>query len=557
MASENDTEEENKEFGEFDYDDLEKQLADQLAGIDFIDEQKKQIGSPDALGNVVLDTVWEQFTNQIAIQAGEDFIRENNGLKLDLRDEAHIQTTENFAEGKIASHNTEVDYQQRYDKWQSNFQRDGNGKIITHKSRTGKDETTLVAGARKPFDKDRPTGNKEKKTDMDHTISAAEIIRDPAANAHMTKEEQIAFANSKENLNELDSSLNRSKGEKSMSDWLDNPNANGQKPDEIFDISESDKQKLREKGKEADDEFNKKKGEGEEKSIKSGKKSQKAEALRVGKNVARTMVMNLLAELVKKIIQKFVAWLKSSSKELKTLLGSIKDAVEDFIFDLKTNVVNVADSVATVIATSIVGPVVNTIKKVWIMLKQGWQSLKEAIAYIRDPKNKKQPIGITMLEVGKIVIAGITAAGAIGLGEVIETGLTSIPIFAFEIPMFGSLANIIGIFMGAVVAGIIGALAIDLINRIIAKKQKQALTVERIDKANAALATQGKILDLKKNNFRSTKNDVVSSIYERHEAAAYVMKQSIENIANNDGECNGEEFRKINKKLDSLIEEDQ
>jgi hypothetical protein len=37
MANENDTEEENKEFEKFDYDNLEKQLADQFASIDFID----------------------------------------------------------------------------------------------------------------------------------------------------------------------------------------------------------------------------------------------------------------------------------------------------------------------------------------------------------------------------------------------------------------------------------------------------------------------------------------------------------------------------------------
>ena len=59
-------------------------------------DEKEKIGNVDHLGNVIMDVVWEQFTNQIVIVAGEDFIRENNGLKLDLRDEAHIQTTENF-----------------------------------------------------------------------------------------------------------------------------------------------------------------------------------------------------------------------------------------------------------------------------------------------------------------------------------------------------------------------------------------------------------------------------------------------------------------------------
>lgn len=57
-----------------------------------------------------------------------------------------------------------------------------------------KEEATLVKGARKPFDEGRPSGSDENHTDMDHTVSAAEIIRDPAANAHMTEEEQIAFA---------------------------------------------------------------------------------------------------------------------------------------------------------------------------------------------------------------------------------------------------------------------------------------------------------------------------------------------------------------------------
>ena len=567
MANENATKEKKINLEDLDFDDLErqldqdfeedleKQLADQLDELEFIDEQKTQIGNPDALGNVVLNTVWEQFTNQIAMRAGEDFVKANNGLNLDLRDEAHIQTTENFAEGKIASHNTEIDYQQRYDDWQSNFQKDESGKVVTHKTRVGK-EATLVKGARSPFDKDRPTGNKEKHTDMDHTVPAAEIIRDAEANAHMTKKEQIAFANSKENLNEMDSSLNRSKGDKSMSDWLDNPNAKGQKPDEIFDISEADEQKLREKDAEARDEYEKQKKEAEERSVAAGKKSQKAEAMRIGKKAARAIVMNLLAELVKKIIQKFVSWLKSAHKNLKTLLVAIKEEILEFITDLKTQVVSVLDTAVTVIASSILGPVVGVIKKAWMFIKQGWKSLKEAIDYIRNPENKNKPVGILMMEVGKIVMAGLTAVGAIVLSEVIEVGLSTIPVFAIEIPLFGSLANIIGIFMGAVVSGIVGALAIDLINRLIAKKQKQVLAGERIDKANEVLSTQNKIIEVKSGKLKATKANVAASMKERHVEAAKIMKDSIQNIINNDSESNEEDFKKINKRLDSLAEEE-
>ena len=139
------------------------------------------------------------------------------------------------------------------------------------------------------------------------------------------------------------------------------------------------------------------------------------------------------------------------------------------------------------IATAIIGPIVGTIKKVWIMLKQGWSSLKNAIAYIKDPANKGKPIGRLMMEVGKIVIAGMTGIGAMLLGEVIEKDLMTIPIFAVEIPLLGSLANILGIFLGAVVAGIIGAIAINIIEKQIEKSMKRDNVDAQIEKGNEIL----------------------------------------------------------------------
>lgn len=238
----------NDEFDEsFDFDELEEKLQSRLeedfSDLELLKKEKEKIGNPDNLGNVVMNVAWEQFLNQIAATAGEDFIKENRGLTLDLRDDAHIQTTGNFKNGKIATHNTKIDYQKRYDDQQAKFVRDKNGKPVYHTTRTGKEEPTLVKDARKPFDEGRPRGSADKNTDMDHIIPAAELIRNHAANAHMTQEELIKFANSDKNLHEMDSSLNRSKGDKSMKDWLDNPNAKGQKPDEIFDISPEDRKK--------------------------------------------------------------------------------------------------------------------------------------------------------------------------------------------------------------------------------------------------------------------------------------------------------------------------
>ena len=123
---------ENDVLGEstIDFDSLEAQLESELeekmSDLEFLQSEKEQIGNPDALGETIKNVVWEQFLNQVAVTAGEDFIEANRGLTLDLRSEAHIQTTDNFANGKIASHNTEIDYQKRYDDWQGNFQKDPN-----------------------------------------------------------------------------------------------------------------------------------------------------------------------------------------------------------------------------------------------------------------------------------------------------------------------------------------------------------------------------------------------------------------------------------------------
>ena len=530
----------NEELTEsFDFDELEEklqsQLEEELADMQFLAEEKEKIGSPDNLGNVIMDVVWEQFINQVAVTAGEDFIKDNRGLHLDLRKEAHIQTTENFAEGKIATHNTEIDYQQRYDDWQSNFVKDENGNVVTHQTRSGKEEATLVKGARKPFDDERKkrglVGNAEKGTDMDETVSVAEIIRDPSANAHMTQEERIEFDLSEKNLNEMDSSWNRSKGDTPTNEWLDNPNSKGQKPQEIFDnMTDENVEKLRQKDAEAREEFEKKKKEAEQKSIEAGKKSRKEEAFRIGGKALRAVLMQLLAELVREIIAKLVKWFKSSKKALDTLLDSLKEAIHSFIGKMKQHLINAGNTLFTTVATAIIGPIVGTIKKVWIMLKQGWSSLKNAIAYIKDPANKGKPIGRLLMEVGKIVIAGMTGIGAMLLGEVIEKGLMTIPVFAVEIPLLGSLANILGIFLGAVVAGIIGAIAINIIEKQIEKSMKRENLDAQIDKGNEILKTQHQIQIVNEVLLDRDKENAQSNISGRHQEAASIMKDAYGNI---------------------------
>lgn len=559
---------EDIEESAIDFDELEEklqsQLDEQISELDFLESEKAQIGNPDALGETIKNVVWEQFINQIGVIAGEDFIEANKGLTLDLSKDAHIQTTENFADGKIATHNTEINYQDRYDSWQNNFQKDPN---IEHKTsnfrydeqhqvwekydnRSDSYKKVLNKNAREDFDKGRPTGKKSNNTNMDHTVSAAEIIRDSKANAHMTREQQITFANSEKNLNLMDSAANQSKGDSTMSEWLDSER-DGKKAAERYDL---DKEVLLKKEKEAREEYEKQKKAAEKRSIEAGKKSRKEEAFRIGGKALRAVAMQLLAELVKEIIGKLVKWFKDKKKNLDTLIESLKTAIRSFVGKLKTNLINAGNTAMTTIATAIIGPVVGTIKKVWTMIKQGWKSLKDAIAFIRNPANKEMPVGLKMLEVGKIVMAGLTGAGAMVLGEVIEKGLMSVPVFAVEIPLLGSLASIVGIFMGAVVSGIIGAMAINFIEKLIAKKMENKIVIEQIDRGNEILRTQHQLFDVTVKKYTDNKESITSNIKSRHEEAAVMMRESVEDIFSYEYTDHSDDFDDLDSALDDLFD---
>ena len=552
----------------FDFDELEikleSQLEEELMGLEFLIEEKEKIGNADKLGNVIMDVVWEQFMNQIAVTAGEDFIKENNGLTLDLRKEAHIQTTENFAKGKIATHNTKIDYQERYDRWQKNFQKDPN---LEHKNenyrynkeykvwekldnRSGSWKKVLNKGARDDFDKGRPTGNNTDNTNMDHIISAAEIIRDPAANAHMTREEQIAFANSEKNLNLMNSAANQSKGDSTMKEWLDSKR-DGKKPSERFNVDEED---LLKKDKAAREEYEKLKKEAEKRSIEAGKQSRKEEAFRIGGKALRAVLMRLLADFVKEIVGKTVKCLKSTKKNLSTLIDSLKEAIHSFISKMQTHLINAGNTLVTTVATAIIGPVVGTIKKVFMLLKQGWKALKDAVNYIKNPENKGKPIGRLILETGKIIIAGLTGAGAIVLGEIIEKGLSAIPIFAIPIPLIGTLSNVLGVFFGSVVSGIVGAIAINFIEKRIEKRQKSDIIDAQVKKSNEILNLQHQVAIVSEAKLEQTKLNVTKDIKERHIATSNMMRESLENILANCEEDKSiqDTFNDIDNLLDEL-----
>ena len=562
MANENRTFELQSSEIDFDYEQLlelesslENNLKDVVEHIDQLDIDREKLQNNEYLQESIENIVWEQVQLQLAAQIGEEFIKDNNGQTLDLRKEAHIQTAENFEKGKFATHNRDVDYQERYDTWQNNFVKDDLGNIKTHSTRSGKIVNTLTKDARKPFDAGRPTGSKEKGTQMDHTVSAGEIIRDPKANAFLTKEEQIAFANSKVNLNEIRSEVNQAKGDQSTTELFDNPNSKGQYAREVHNISSKEEKQLIEKDKEAREEYDRVRDEAEKRAIKSGKKSRRDEALKVSGKAFKAALLQLLSEFLRELISKFISWLKETERNLSTFIEKIKEAIISFVNNLSNHLLNVGKSVVTMIASAIVGPVINTFLKAWTFIHQGWKSLKEAIDYLNNPDNKEKSVQIMMLEIGKIVVAGLSATGAIVLGETLGASLTaSFPVLAVSIPLLGTIGSVIGTFMGATLSGIIGAFVLKMIDQQIVNKQITELSSKKIDQNNEMLVIKDQLLDVKSIKLQVEQDSVINTIKERHDMAASIMKEKLSDIFEESTRDEKSDFDEIDALLQDLLD---
>ena len=516
---------------------LENNLKDIVEHIDQLDIDREKLQNNEYLQESIEDIVWEQVQLQLAAQIGDEFIKDNNGQTLDLRKEAHIQTAENFEKGKVATHNRDVNYQERYDRWQDNF--------TTNK----KGERVLKSDAREFFDKGRDKGSGA--VHKDHTVSIKEQLNDIEMSTFFSKEEVKDFANSSKNLHDLDASANMSKGDKTMKEFLDSER-NGLKPDERFNI---DRKQLEKDDREAREELHKRKQENKEKAIQSGKKSRRDEALKVSGKALKAAIFQLLSEFLKEIIKKFIVWLGEKHKNFNSFLEKLKEAISNFISNLSKHILNVGKSILTMLVTSIFGTVGEVFLKIWTFINQGWSSLKDAIDYLNNPENSSKDINIIILELGKIITAGIIATGGLALGETIGKSLIAIaPALALEIPILGSLASIIGTFMGATVAGITGAFVLKMIDQQIVDRQIADLSSEKIDQKNEMLVIQDQLLDVKNIKLEVEKNTIVNTIKERHDIAATMMKEKLSDIFSESTTDDKSDFDEIDALLQELLD---
>lgn len=532
------------DYKDLDFEQLDEELTLQIQQnmkeLENLNIQRQEIGDLKKLMDSISQIVWEQFILQIAGNAGQDFIKQNNDLKLSLKKADHILNEVDFVNGKLPTHNKEdIDsYKNRYETWSQNFN-EGSGNQELNKN-----------VYRKVFDENRPKGSAS--VAMDHTIPVKEILKDPTAATYMNESEKVAFANdTKINLKELDSAANASKKDQAMKEWLESKRPDtGLHPHERFNI---DKEELLERDEIAREEWDNVKAEAKERGMSEGKSSIKSEMYKAAGITVQAVAVALLAKLTRTIFQEVIKWISEENKSSKSLIKHIEKAVSVFLHDFKNNVLLSVDVGTTVILTQLLGEIIPMIRKALLFVKIGGQSLIEVGRYLSLEENKEKETSIKVYEIGKIVTIGFTTAGGIALSGAITAVLDYyVPALSVQIPIIGSPASLLGIFFGGLTSGICGAIALHMIDGALENRLLIENTNNQISIKNDVIELQQEQFELINTKLNNTKNLSDDSIKQRKIEAIKEIKNKIEFLDEELDSDNNDSFDLMNSILDDI-----
>lgn len=529
-------------FDSFDFDELEKklqnQLGEELSELDFLESEREKIGNPDELGKVILDEVWKQFGNQIG---------------LDMTNETLIQKYDREHPETYAEVSKAVMQDPKYI--------DAN-KAMKKQQQSGNLKDAYTGKYIKP----------NEKANLDHVVSRKEIFENQRRKqANLSTEE---LANKSENLKPTNESLNKSKGAKSVKEYtatraerekrLKEQTEKANKKIDESNMSEAEKRMLKQKNnKRLQDKLNaddKLMNEADKKARKAINKdvaigATKQIGKKAGKDALKTMAISSLFSLLKEVVNGLVRFLKSRTKSFKLFLDEMKESIKSFFAKLSNVLQTGASTLVGTVVTEIFGPIVSVFKKLASLIKQGVSSIMDAIKYLTDEKNKDKPFSIKVAQVGKIITTGIVAGGAIFLGELFEKILLPVPGMQITLPMIGTLANVIGMFLASLVSGLVGAIILNQIDRFIAKRQKSDLLIKQVDKGNEILVTQRQIRNLNEEKLAHQKYHVATTIQERHEEAAKYIQKTVDDIFDeSEPSDHQDEFDEMNDLLNGMLD---
>lgn len=497
--------EEVNESENLNYDELEKLLEEQFT-MEFSNLEKlklecKEISSPDKLGDVILDEIWDQFANQIGLDMTSDTL-----LK------------------------------QYNDKHPNSYTKEEGAKIMKDKRYT--DANNAMKEKQKNGNlKDEYTGKTIKineKANLDHVIPRKQIFEKPWRK--IADIETADLANKSENLAATNESLNKSKGAKSNSEYIKNRELREkelrnqvQRANEKIDkmnISDAEKRNLK---AENNKRLNDKLAADSKKMLKAEKRAKKAinkdiakkasvrMANKAGKDAIKAMFVAALFGMLKEIMNALVRFFKSKKRSFDTFLDEMKNALHSFFGKIRDFIKVGIDSFVGSIVGEIIGAFAQKLKKLPNLIKQIFGSIRESISYLSNPESQSHSTEIKIAHISKIITSALVGVGAMFLGEYFEKYLLPLPGMGFEIKFLGTIANILGMFLASLLTGILGAIIINGIDQFISRKLIEENQKKQANKKNELLRIQDVQIFVAEQNVAVKRNDIFSRMAKNHQ----------------------------------------
>ena len=512
--------EEVNESENLNYDELEELLEEQFtmefSNLEKLELECKEISSPDKLGDVILDEIWNQFANQIGLDMTSDTL-----LK------------------------------QYNDKHPNGYTKEEGAKIMKDKRYTDANNAMKERQKNRNL-KDEYTGKTIKineKANLDHVIPRKQIFENTWRK--IADIETADLANKKENFAATNESLNKSKGAKSNSDYIKNRELRendlreqvkkANKKIDKMNISDAEKRNLK---AENNKRLNDKLAADSKKMLKSEKTAKKAinkdiekkasvrMANKASKDAIKAMFVAALFGMLKEIMNALVRYFKAKQQSFDTFMEEMKKALHSFFGKIKDFIKVGVDSFVGSIVGEIIGAFNQKLQKLPNLIKQLFGSIRESISYLSNPENQTHSTAIKIAHISKIITSGLVAVGAMFLGEYFEQFLNKVPGMTFEIKLLGTIANILGMFFASLLTGILGAIIINGLDQFISKKLIEENQKKQANKKNELLRIQDVQIFVAEQNVAVKRNDIFIKMAKNHQKLRELLGNVQEEFSN-------------------------
>lgn len=460
-------------------DELEKTLQE-------IEDLKQQMTGSEA--DTLVEACKTSAMNIITSQFGLA------SLFIDSRDGGSVTTLYNFDEGITSTETDKLKYQ----SYKSN--NDDSKKFKYVRKEVGYDKN--FPKMRKEHFKtneqviDAYTGKvlpKDRRTQLDHIVSAKEIESNSKNHLFLSTEERANMAIKDTNLAFTSESINTSKQDKSMSEFLETKKrGKGITNKERYEIDEKkamEKDKIARKAIKA--EIN-----------KATFKKYSTELLQTGaKDAAKMALYSSLGVVLREFLQAVFQTIKEifanyKNESLKELFARFKTKIQGVVEKLKREwkdiFSNSIEGAITAFFSNLLVFAINlfatTLKKLVSMIRAGFVSLVQAVKIMVNPP-ENMTFEEASYQAAKIMIAGLIGAASLGLAAAVEKFLQAIPglqpIMMFPIPFLENqtVSDVLAVTLTSVLAGVLTTIVIYSMDKFKDNNKKSTLQIQLVRKS--------------------------------------------------------------------------